>query len=115
MVIDQHDITLPVVEEAVQLVRDKLLAFIFPNSPVTQSDQTAFEKAVMYQYFHDATAAAKAQDVPEGAQSFSIGDFSMSFDKDWIGTRLTRKTICPSAYGVLLRQGLLYRGVEGRC
>ena len=53
--------------------------------------------------------------VPEGTQSFSIGDFSMTFNKDFLEGRLTRKTICPAAYGLLLRSGLLYRGVEGRC
>ena len=36
----------------------------------------------------------------------------------WDGTldmELNRRNICPSVYGLLLRHGLLYRGVEGRC
>jgi len=114
-VIDLHAKDIPVDESQLELTRDKVRGFIFPNTPSTQQDQEAFEKAVLYQYEHEATQAQKMQEVPDGAQSFSIGDFSMSFDKDFLQSRLTRKTICPAAYGVLLRQGLLYRGVEGRC
>lgn len=114
--IDLHAQSIPVDSHMVDLVRDKVLAFIFPNNPRTDSDTEAFEKAVLYQYEHEMTQAIKTSDeIPDGVQSFSIGDFHMSFDKDWLETRLTRKTICPAAYGVLLRQGLLYRGVEGRC
>lgn len=114
--IDLHAQDIPEDSGTKAFVRDKVYAFIFPNSPTTDADTAAFEKAVQYQYEHEMTQAMKASDeIPEGVQSFSIGDFHMSFDKDWLETRLTRKTICPAAYGVLLRQGLLYRGVEGRC
>ena len=36
----------------------------------------------------------------------------MSFDTGAMGNQLTKKTVCPAAYGVLLREGLLYKGVE---
>ena len=113
--IDLHETDIAADDLAYQAVRDKMYAFIFPNSPVTPADADAFETAVQYQYEHDMTQAMHAKGIPEGVQSFSNGDFSMTFAKEWLDARLTRKTICPSAYGVLLRQGLLYRGVEGRC
>ena len=113
--IDIHDTTIPLDDGTVQLVREKMYAFIFPNVPANEAETEVFEQAVQYQYFHDMTIAQKSSDqIPEGVSSFSIGNFSMSFEKDWLEKRLTQKTICPSAYGLLLRNGLLYRGVEGR-
>ena len=55
-----------------------------------------------------------AQALPDGTKSFSIGNFSMSFEDGSFSSKLTRKSICPTAYGVLLEAGLLYKGVEGR-
>lgn len=113
--IDLHNKEVPPAdEETLQLMRDRMYAFIFPNNPRTEQEKIAFETAVQYQYAHDATAAIALAEVPQGVKSFNIGDFSMAFDEGWIESRLTRKTICPSAYGILLRHGLLYRGVEGR-
>ena len=101
-------------EDTLQLYREKLYAFIFPNMPRSQEETEAFEQAVKYQYEHEATRERQTQDLPEGVKEFSIGDFSMTFEKGYSDSRLTKKTICPAAYGVLLRHGLLYRGVEGR-
>lgn len=101
-------------EATAQLFRDKLYAFIFPNVPRTEEETEAFEQAVRYQYEHEATRAEQLKDLPEGVKEFSVGDFSMTFEKGYADSRLTKKTICPAAYGVLLRHGLLYRGVEGR-
>lgn len=112
--IDSHKTVPEPTEEVLQLIRDKMYAFIFPNDPRTDEDKQVFEKAVRYQYAHEATAAMSMSDVPQGVHSFSIGDFSMSFEDGLNDMQLTRKTICPSAYGMLLRHGLLYRGVE-RC
>lgn len=89
-------------------------AFIFPNRPRTAEEKEAFSNAVYFQYEHEATKAMDAQNIPEGVESFRLGDFSMTFDKAFLTSRLTVNTICPSAYGALLRCGLLYRGVEGR-
>lgn len=111
---DVHETVPEPTEEILEMFRDKMHAFIFPNTPVTDAEQAVFEKAVRYQYAHEATQAIKASGIPNGVESFKIGDFSMSFGDGYNDGRLTKKTICPSAYGLLLREGLLYKGVEGR-
>lgn len=112
---DIHRVVPEPSEDIITMIQEKMYAFIFPNHPCTQDEIAAFEQAVMFQYTHEASRAMEQQeDIPNGVQSFSLGDFSMTFDKSFWDSRLNRKTICPSAYGVLLRHGLLYRGVEGR-
>lgn len=110
---DVH-IKMPITDGEMEMMRDKMHAFIFPNNPTSESQIAAFEKACTYQIEHEKTIAAQCGDnaIPQGTESFQIGDFSMSFDTDAMGGVLTKKTICPAAYGVLLREGLLYRGVE---
>lgn len=111
---DIHKVVAEPSEHDLELLRDKMNAFIFPNIPVTAEETEAYDKAVQYQYEHEMTILEQMNEVgiPEGAASFRIGDFSMNFE-DGVNTgTLTMKTICPSAYGVLLRAGLLYRGVE---
>ena len=97
----------------------RMLAFIFPNTPVTQDEVRAFENAVLLQVQHEkAIKASGMGEIPEGVTSFQIGHFTMSFADGYSsssGARLTRKTICDGAYGLLLRAGLLYKGVEREC
>ena len=95
-------------------VRERLYAFCFPNIPHTTEEQEAFEQAALLQYAHEETARAQESELPPGTQAFRIGDFQMSVDSEAAEGRLNRKTICPGAYGLLLRHGLLYRGAEGR-
>lgn len=101
-------------EEDIETMSDKLMAFIFPNTPRTESQKTAFNRAVIYQLIHEKTIAKNnnSTSVPDGVQSFSIGKFSMTFEDGANATMLNRRNICPYAYGVLLREGLLYKGVE---
>ena len=94
-------------ENALAGVRERMYAVCFPNIPRTMEEREAFEAAVQAQYAHDQEAAQ----IPEGVKSFRIGEFEMDV-KD--GKSLTGGKICPEAYGLLLRHGLLYRGVEGR-
>lgn len=90
--------------------RRRLYAYIFPNNPVTDSEKAVFEEAVVLQAEHDASIEDSG--LPQGAKSFSIGHFSMTMDSDAQSERLNRRTICAEAYGILLREGLLYKGVE---
>lgn len=115
--VDIHINSVVVSDEEIAAMSDRLLAFIFPQEPTRDDEKSAFSKAVMYQIEHEKTIAEKAGSytIPEGVTSFSIGDFSMTLDKDAVGYQLTRKTICPKAYGLLLRSGLLYRGFGGTC
>ena len=101
-------------EDELEMMRDKMLAYIFPNTPMTADQKAAFEKACKYQLAHDKTVIAKMgnTDLPDGVTGFEIGDFSMTFEAGAISSRLTKKTVCPAAHGVLLSAGLLYKGVE---
>ena len=111
---DQHMAVDAPEREALEPVRERMYAFCFPNVPRTLTEQEAFEQAVLLQYAHEETARQTVGDVPEGVQGFRIGDFQMSFAQGSGGGRLTRRTVCPTAYGLLLHNGLLYRGAEGR-
>ena len=98
-------------DDELDIMRDRMYAFIFPNEPRTDVEREAFDKAIKYQIAHEKTLASEfaelgvLQALPDGVSSFSIGDGlkkSVTLDKN---------TICPYAYGVLLRAGLLYKGV----
>ncbi len=109
-------------DEEVEMMSERMMAYIFPNELITDAHRTAFDKAVQYQIAHEKTIAAHASDLgvlealPDGVSSFTIGTFSMDFDGGYRkSVSLDRSTICPYAYGVLLRAGLLYRGVLGGC
>lgn len=105
----------PTIEE-IALMEPRIKAFIFPSIPRQQFEIEAFHQAVLHQIQHEKTLAAQMQGqaLPDGTKSFSIGNFSMSFEDGSFSGKLTRKSICPTAYGVLLEAGLLYKGVEGR-
>lgn len=102
-------------EKETAMMVDRMKLFIFPNVVSTEEEQTAFDKAVNYQIVHDKSREERFAEIPDGANSFKIADFSMDFEEGVNGSGLTYKTICQAAYSVLLRAGLLYRGVEGRC
>ena len=93
----------------------RMLAFAFPNSPrrdnATQLD--AFCRAVYAQMLFEHRAAKTLEGAPPGVKSFKIGNFTLSLDssKDAFSV-LSRANIDPAAYAYLLREGLLYRGVE---
>ena len=100
-----------------ELMEPRIDTFIFPNHPTSEEEKAAYDKAVTFQINHEKTLAAMTGDVPlpQGVTAFDIGNFSMNFASGSFDNALTRQTICPSAYGVLLRAGLLYKGLEGAC
>lgn len=112
---DLHTWTGEATEEETALMEDQMRLFIFPNSAETEEETEAFNKAVAYQIAHEKSRAEAFSEIPDGANSFKIGDFSMSFEAGVNDSALNRKNICPAAYSVLLRAGLLYRGLEGGC
>lgn len=92
---------------------DRMLAYIFPNTPASPDDEDALEQAIYAQFVHENNARNKAlAEVPAGAIQFRLGEFQMQFDPEYASGKLTRRTISQAAHGILLRQGLLYRGVE---
>ena len=102
-----------------RLMESRMLGFIFPNTPVKKFEKDAFDLAVKYQIMHEREKKKMfdAYDLPDNVASFTIGSFSMSFAGAREGSdRLTRKTVCDASYSILLRAGLLYKGVErGYC
>lgn len=111
--LDVHISTLPSEKERVAMEM-RVLAFIFPNKPRTPEECAAFAQAVEIQIIHEKSILAQigGSDIPAGVKSFSIGDFSMTFEDGAFSSPLTRKSICPTAYGLLLKSGMLYKGVE---
>ena len=97
-------------QQQIDSARRRLYAYIFPNNPVTDMEKAVFEEAVILQAEHDAYN--EEDGIPAGAKSFSIGHFSMTVDEDATSDRLTRRNICEEAHAILLREGLLYKGVE---
>lgn len=102
--------------EELAAMEPRIRAFIFPSVPRTCDEIRAFNDAVRYQIDHEKTLTELTanQALPNGTQSFRIGDFNMAFEDGAFASRLNRKTICGTAYGILLQAGLLYKGVEGR-
>ena len=98
-------------QEEREAMEARILGFIFPNSPKTAEQREAFDRAVAFQVQHERSLEEAMGSLPPGMTRFSIGHFSMTFDRS-PGGRLTRESLCDAAYGVLLRSGLLYRGVE---
>lgn len=115
---DVHNVYDPPTEQEIEMMGHRISAYIFPNVPRTDEEHEAFDKAVLYQIEHEKTLAdvlgQEMAHIPDGTNSFTIGTFSMSFDGGYKnGAVLDRSSICTYAYGVLLRAGLLYRGVTG--
>ena len=103
-------------DEEIEMMAARVLAFMFPNVPETEHEKEVFNKAVVLQIAHEKTQTdlGGGANIPQGASGFTISDFSMSFEKGANSTTLTKRNMCSAAYGLLLREGLLYRGVEGR-
>lgn len=97
------------IERMLSECEERMLAYILPNVPVTEREKAAFESAVYSQLVHEYSGSQQS-DIPPGATSFKIGDFSMTLDGTPRGM-LTRRTIAPAAWAYLLNAGLLYRGV----
>lgn len=102
-------------ETELDSIREKLYAFCFPNVPEDLQQQEMFDRAACMQYAWEQQQAQTMGTVPQGLKSIRLGDFSAELAADQAGGALTQKNMCPEAYGLLLRSGLLYRGVEGRC
>ena len=113
--IDRHTHHDPPDAQTLSVYEEMLYAFIFPNTPTTQEEIEVFNAAVLMQYEHDASVSSEADSgLPEGLSSYTVGDFHLAWQPGYNTRTLSRKTICPGVYGLLLRHGLLYRGVEGR-
>ena len=108
---DVHTWTGTASQTEIDMMTDRMKLFIFPNEARAEDEIEAFNKAVEYQIAHEHSLQEQYGEIPDGVEAFKIGDFSMNFEEGVNGIGLTRKTICEAAYSVLLRAGLLYRGL----
>ena len=69
-----------------------------------------FARAVRLQAEHEVSVERDFPALPSEVASFQIGHFQATLREGERG----RNSLCPLAYGLLLREGLLYRGIEGR-
>lgn len=76
---------------------NRILAAIIPRQPRTEADCAAISQAAYAQTRFD-------WENPEGLEKMRIGSFSVE--------RRPLPEICKEARAILLRAGLLYRGVE---
>ena len=106
---DVHARDLNVTEGDVLRAEIFLTGKMFPNSPVTEREKEVLQKAARLQAEHDVTQARDMPSLPSPVKSFQLGHFQMELQVD---TRALRGDMCPLAYALLLREGLLYRGVE---
>ena len=90
-----------------KLAQAKIDALMFPCTPLTDAEKEAVAEAVWLQAVHTLSMNAEVPVLPEDVESFAIGHFQMKYRK-------TGRTsgICPAARALLLREGLLYKGVE---
>ena len=95
-------------------MQERMSLVIFPNEIRTQMEQDAFDRACMLQIAHEREQGTQeVPALPQGVKSFQIGHFQMSFgDHGYTGGDALPMHLCSAAYSVLLRAGLLYRGVE---
>lgn len=93
-----------------EYVRERLTAYISPNSPKTPEQEDAFEMAVEAQMEYERSNAAYA--APDGVAAFSNDGMSVSFDtsRGFSGSNPSR-TICPDAYAYLFNAGLIGRSL----
>lgn len=108
---DLHSWTGTATQSETALMEEQVRLFIFPNKAKTDAEVTAFNQAVAFQIAHEKSRQDQYGQIPDGVTSFKIGDFSMTFGEGSNKSGLTQANICPAAYSVLLRAGLLYRGL----
>lgn len=84
-------------------VEARLRAYIAPNAPQTAAENDAFEQAVEAQAEYESAAGG----VPDGVQSFSIGDFSATMAGGSGGAGYTRSTLSQHAWAILYNAGLI--------
>ena len=85
-------------------IEERLRAYIYPNIARTREQQEAFNNAVDAQL--DYESAQGMGDVPGGVQSFSVGNYSVTF-ADASGGVDASGNLCPAAWAFLHNAGLL--------
>lgn len=61
---DVHIICAAPTEDELEMMRDKMRAFIFPNNPRSDSQIAAFDKACTYQIAHEKPLRRNAEIMP---------------------------------------------------
>ena len=94
----------------VEIVTERLKAYIHPNVAQSDEQKEAFLKAVQYQVEYEASHADALDIVQRGVQSFSSGNYSETYFTRKAG-EYAASTLCPASYATLFNAGLLRRGM----
>lgn len=89
-------------EETLEEAREAVRLVTFPNTPLGAEQEAAFERAVRLH-----AACLLRREIPPEVSDFRVGHFQVKLREGAGGARIS-----PAARAVLLRAGLLYRGVE---
>ncbi|MBO6164484.1 MAG: hypothetical protein J6N77_05455 [Lachnospiraceae bacterium] len=106
---DHHAQGLEPTNEELEMAGLLLESLMFPSVPSTAAEEAAVRRATWLQAVHTRTYASQTPDLPADVESFQIGHFRMQYR----GGRKSQD-ICPAARALLLKEGLLYKGVERR-
>ena len=88
-----------------QLIAERLRAYIHPNAVETAEQEAAFARAVDAQLAYEAEQGGE---IPGNAQSFSVGNYSVTLAEP-SGGAYSQATIAPAAWAILFNAGLLRR------
>ena len=88
-----------------QDVRERLLAYIHPRAPITEAQQTAFEKAATAQAEYEESHPMDA--IPPGVASESNDGVSVVYRAAHSNAMYSQMTLSPVAYAHLLRAELI--------
>lgn len=103
----------PTAARTLEAAENRLLAYIFPCVVCSETQKDALVTAACAQFAHEhnSDAAQLMMSAPAGLQSFTIGHWSAAFARGATAESLFPAGLDNSAYAILLRSGLLFRGV----
>ena len=87
-------------------IEARLRAYIRPNEASTADELSALDRAVDAQLAYERESGAEG--LPPGVESLRIGNYSVQASEPG-GAALTRSSICPAAWAILVNAGLLRR------
>lgn len=100
---------------ALEDCESRIAAYIIPNAPKGEEQIAAFCTAVYAQVAYEHNKAnQQLSDMPSGMKSFAVNGFTATLENDGANV-VSALGISRTAKAVLLRAGLLYRGVDCSC
>lgn len=87
-------------------VRERLAAYIYPITPETREQESAFESAIDAQAEFEKTTDLES--IPGSVASYSIGNYSVTLRSNAAGgAGYTQAALSPTAWAILFNAGLI--------